>query len=178
MPNVSNFPLLKSCTKLVVRGTRRLYRDPGRATLLLRMTLWVGALSLMAKVLPLPRALNLVRPLRKLSPRTNQRPSTRELAAVLDSLLSRKFLFLQPVCWKRAAILHRFLALGGTDTKIVFGLRSDAGGLLSGHAWLEAAGEPILEPEVPNYTVTYSFPSNEAFELELASLESGNRRPQ
>jgi len=176
MPN--DFPLLKSSTKLVVRGTRQLYRDPSRAILLLRMTSWVGALSLIARVLPLPRALNLVRPLRKSSPGTNQRLSTRELAAVLDSLLSRKFLFLQPVCWKRAAILHRFLALGGTDTKIVFGLRCDADGSLSGHAWLEAGEEPILESEVPKYTVTYSFPSNEAFNMELSSLERGKKSPQ
>ncbi len=178
MPNVSKFPLLKSSTKLVVLGSRQLYRNPGRASILLRMTFWVGALSLMAKVLPLPKALKLLRPLRKSPPQRLERLSALEMAAILDSLLSRKLLFLQPVCWKRAAILHRFLALGGTESKIVFGLRSDANGLLSGHAWLEAGGEPILESETPNYTITYCFPSNEVFKMELTSLENETKSPQ
>jgi hypothetical protein len=64
----------------------------------------------------------------------------------------------RPICWKRAAVLHRYLALHGMRTSIVFGVRKQNEGLLEGHAWLEAGHQPILEKSPPEYRVTYSFP--------------------
>lgn len=93
-----------------------------------------------------------------------------ELAVAIDALLGLNLFVFKPVCWKRAAVLHRYLALSGTATRIIFGVRKDANGQLDGHAWLEAESEPILETDPPNYTVTYSFPSSEPFEGELALM--------
>jgi hypothetical protein len=46
-------------------------------------------------------------------------------------------------------------------------VRRDSDGSVSGHAWLEAGGKPILETTTPGYVVTYAFPSNEPFEGDL-----------
>ena len=56
-------------------------------------------------------------------------------------------------------MLHRYLALSGIDTRVLFGVRREGSDALSGHAWLEACGEPILEKTPPDYKVTYSFPT-------------------
>jgi hypothetical protein len=64
----------------------------------------------------------------------------------------------KPICWKRAAVLHRYLSRNGIPTRIIFGVRNEAGGVFDGHAWLEANGQPILETTPPEYVVTYSFP--------------------
>src|SRR5207237_5738678 len=113
---------------------------------------------LLVKLMPLPRALKLVAPrargLRMQSPAEIQE----RLARLLDSVLAADFLFLTPTCWKRAPVLHRYLALQGIETRGVFGVRRRGDDVLSGHAWLEAGGEPLLETTTPDYTVTFSFP--------------------
>lgn len=80
-----------------------------------------------------------------------------DLARVIDLLLSADFLMFKPICWKRAAVLHRYLSRNGTQTRIIFGVRNESG-KVDGHAWLEADGQPILESTLPDYVVTYSFP--------------------
>jgi len=81
------------------------------------------------------------------------------LARLLDSVLAADFWVFTPTCWKRAPVLHRYLALCGIETRIRFGVRREGEDTLSGHAWLEACGEPILEKTPPDYKVTYSFPA-------------------
>ncbi|MCM3905250.1 MAG: lasso peptide biosynthesis B2 protein [Pyrinomonadaceae bacterium] len=156
--------------RLVIRGGRKLVRDPGESTLILRMAAWVSILSLLVKIQPLPRALQIVsvRP-----PRDSQNPSVeteRRLARAIDLLLGTNLLIFKPICWKRAAILHRYLALHGIASRIVFGIRKGAEGEVDGHAWLEIAGKPILENTAPNYKVTYAFPSHDVCNFELSSL--------
>lgn len=156
--------------RLVIRGGRKLVRDPSESSLILRMAAWVSILSLLVKFQPLPRALQMVsvRP-----PRDSHDPSIeteRRLARAIDLLLGTDLLIFKPICWKRAAILHRYLALHGIATRIVFGIRKAADGSVDGHAWLEIAGKPILETTVPNYKVTYSFPSHDVCNFELSSL--------
>lgn len=156
--------------RLVIRGGGKLVRDPGESTLILRMAAWVSILSLWVKFRPLPRALQMVS-VRRL--RDTPGPSIeteRKLARAIDLLLGANLLIFKPVCWKRAAILHRYLALHGIATRIVFGLRKAADGAVDGHAWLEIAGKPILETTVPNYKVTYAFPSHDVCNFELSSL--------
>jgi hypothetical protein len=56
-------------------------------------------------------------------------------------------------------VLHRFLALRGRETQILFGMRRGGGDLLAGHAWLEDGNGALFETTTrPAYTVTYSFP--------------------
>jgi len=143
---------------LAARGARFVVREPGAALLALRMSAWVAALSLFVKFMPLPRALGLVAPGR-LGRSTHDADETQAaLARVLDSVLASDFWVFTPTCWKRAPVLHRYLALRGIETRIVFGVRREGDNALSGHAWLEREGRPLLEAEAPAYRVTYSFP--------------------
>jgi hypothetical protein len=120
------------------------------------MAWWVAVLSVTARYYSLPRALQIVA--------GNQAQSSLhgktqdELAHAIDLLLSADVLIFKPICWKRAAVLHRYLLRNGIPTRIIFGVRNEADGKVDGHAWLEANGQPILEKTPPQYVVTYSFP--------------------
>jgi hypothetical protein len=157
---------------LVSTATRLFFSRPRRAFLILRLAWWVAILSVVVKVLSLPRALRFVSSSSLRSPAAYD--DRQELISAIDALLDLNVLFLKPICWKRAAILHRYLGLRGIETTIKFGLRKGFAGPLTGHAWLEADGRPILETQLPDYAVTYVFPSSAPFEMELGQL--ANRR--
>ena len=158
---------------LLARGSRKIILAPGESILILRMALWVSLLSLLVKLRPLPRALELIAAKPK-APAADDAQSSEEimnrLARAMDLLLRTNLFVFKPICWKRAAVLHRYLMLNGIDSRIVFGVRRGAQGEVNGHAWLESNGEPILETTAPNYKVTYSFPSDEPFKADLASM--------
>lgn len=157
--------------RLVVRGGRKLVRDPGGSVLILRMAAWVSILSLLVNFQSLPRALQIIAAKApRDSPPRQSVETERKLASAIDLLLSTDLLIFKPICWKRAAILHRYLALHGIATRIVFGMRKAADGTVDGHAWLEVAGKPILETTVPNYKVTYAFPSQDVCNFDFSSL--------
>jgi hypothetical protein len=141
------------------RGVRLALFNRQEALLAARLALAVAAFTALIKFLPLPRALSLLAPnSRRLAPR-QPAVSDERLAQLLDSVLGLNLLCFTPVCWKRAAVLHRQLALRGRDTRLLFGLRKDGGGLLDGHAWIESEGQPLFETVAPEYAVTYAFPS-------------------
>ena len=151
---------------MILRALRLAVRDPARAWLLARLAGWVVILSVLARLLPLSRALQMVSTeVRRKSPDVD--PG--ELATAIDALLESNFFVFRPRCWKRATVLHRYLALAGIPTIIRFGVRREDAEL-KGHAWLELNGQPILESSPPVYTVTYSFPSNEPFNVGLGVL--------
>lgn len=131
-----------------------------------RMAWWVAVLSITARCYSLPRALQIVAGNQT---RKHARAATDgdELARAIDLLLSADVFIFKPICWKRAAVLHRYLSRSGVATRIVFGVRNETGGKVAGHAWLELNGKPILESAPPDYVVTYSFPSNEHLEQDL-----------
>jgi hypothetical protein len=142
-------------------------RKPARAWMMVRMAGWIVILSGLVKICPLPTALRLV----STSTRGKQTEnSADELSTAIDSILSLDFFVLKPSCWKRATVLHRYLALRGVSTTIVFGLRREADGELKGHAWLEREGRPVFESSPPIYKVTYTFPSSQRFDGELALM--------
>jgi hypothetical protein len=157
---------------LIARGSRKIIHKPGEAFLIFRMAWWVSWLSVLVKLRPLPRALELVAA--KPRPAANQGAASEEtmnrLAGAIDLLLRTDLFVFKPVCWKRAAVLHRYLTLSGINSKIVFGVMRGAQGQVDGHAWLESNGAPILETTAPNSTVTYAFPSDDPFEADLASM--------
>jgi hypothetical protein len=158
--------------RLLLNAGRKLVLQPSEAFLICRMAWWVGILSLTAKCCPLPRALRIVSTTRSRRTQATAPHIQARLARAIDLLLSTDVLFFKPICWKRAAILHRYLSQNGITTHILFGVRSDAEGKVVGHAWLEADGKPLLESTIPNYIVTYSFPSDGDF-----NLNSGNFQP-
>ena len=164
--------------RIVSKAVKLIGSRPGRALLLLRMGLWVAILSLVVKLCSLPRALWIVSAStsdssNKPAPNGKQASADsieQELATAIDAVLGLNFLIFRPICWKRAAVLHRFLSVRGKATTIKFGLRKGAAGTLDGHAWLEADGHPILESGPPDYAVTYVFPSTAECKVDLASL--------
>ena len=151
---------------MILRALQLTTRDPARGWLLARMAGWVVVLSALARMLPLSRALRIVST-------EVRRKSTKidpvQLSTAIDALLEVNFFVFRPSCWKRSTVLHRYLALAGVATTIRFGVRKDDSEL-KGHAWLELNGQPILESSPPVYTVTYSFPSNEPFNVDLGVL--------
>ena len=134
---------------------------PGEALLLCRMAWWVSVLSVVARCFSLPRALAIVAGGEKNATRTDDAEVQQRLAQAIDLLLSADVLHFKPICWKRAAVLHRYLLRNGIQTRIIFGVRNESDGKVDGHAWLEAAGLPILEKTLPEYVVTYRFPAND-----------------
>ena len=162
-------PLAKAF-KFAWRTTRKFVSDPREALLLCRMAWWVSVLSLAARCCSLPRALALVAGKASNETRPADTTNPERLARAIDLLLSANFLMFKPICWKRAAVLHRYLSRHGITTRIIFGVRNEAAGKVAGHAWLEADGEPMLESTPPEYVVTYRFPSNEHLDPQLATL--------
>ena len=157
---------------MILRALKLTKRDPARAWLLARMAGWVVVLSGLARLLPLSRALRIVSPEVR---RKSLDIDPVQLSRAIDALLEADFFVFKPSCWKRATVLHRYLARAGVATTIRFGVRKDGDSELKGHAWLELSGEPILESSPPTYTVTYSFPSDQQFEGDLAVLANTNR---
>src|ERR1051325_9385251 len=144
-------------TRLLSRATRKCVTRPDQAWLLLRMAWWVAVLSVAARFYSLPRALEIVAGKGYEKQPALATTNEQELARAIDLLLSVDFLIFKPVCWKRAAVLHRYLSHSGIPTRIIFGVRNETGGQVAGHAWLEHDGQPILEKTPPEYIVTYSF---------------------
>lgn len=163
-------PLTKA-RRLVFGAGRKLVFNPTEAILLCRMAVWLGVLSIATRLYPLPRALKMVAADNSTSPPHNDSDIQQRLARAIDQLLSIDLFIFKPICWKRAAILHRYLSLNGITSRIVFGVRTDDG-KVSGHAWLETDAGPILESDPPNYVVTYRFPSDAPCTTELALLSS------
>jgi hypothetical protein len=154
---------MRKTYQLIVRAGRKLVSQPGEALLLCRMAWWVSVLSFAARWFSLPRALAIVAGGEARTTRSSDVEIEKRLARTMDLLLSADVLHFKPICWKRAAVLHRYLSRHGITTRIIFGVRNESHGKVAGHAWLEAAGEPILENEPPEYVVTYRFPSNDIY---------------
>lgn len=154
--------------RMLARAGRLTVRRPARVWLLVRMATWVVILSALVRVLTLPRALQLVAT--HVRTKSTGRIKPNDLSSAIDMLLGLDMLMFRPKCWKRATVLHRFLALHGVATTIVFGVRKEPDGQLKGHAWLQADGQPFLESEQPLYNITYSFPSAQSFDAELAVM--------
>lgn len=119
------------------------------------MTAWVVAVTIIAPMIPLATLFRLT------ETRRRWKPSALLPAEELARRIERVFqaaLVTDGACWKRAAVLRRYLQLDGIETDVVFGVRQE-GNNLAGHAWLEREGVPYLEREEPRYTVTFRYPS-------------------
>jgi hypothetical protein len=164
----------KKCFHLSQAVAHKCVSRPGEALLLLRMAWWVSVLSAAAKFCPLPRALALVSGREAHQPQIQDAELPKRLAGSIDLLLSADLFVFKPICWKRAAVLRRYLSRHGVATKILFGVRNDELGSVSGHAWLESNGLPILENASPEYVVTYTFPSDQPEQAQSLGKHSWN----
>jgi len=122
------------------------------------MALWVVLVSALARLTSLPLAHHLVS--RNVQPHSHvdRAETAAHLARTLDSLLALDLFVFRRSCWKRAMVLHRFLALNGIESRINFGLQKRDDGTVLGHAWLEHQGRPLLEDDTGTYVVTFSLP--------------------
>lgn len=150
---------VRNFASFLLLAARFILRTPREALLMLRMAWWVVLLSGLIRVQPLPRVLSLITPRKPVRSAADQFPSNERMAQLMDLLLRIDAFVFRPICWKRAAVLHRYLALKGIPTRIVFGVRKENQGILEGHAWLELDDRPVFETSSPEYTVTYAFPS-------------------
>ncbi|HEV7701085.1 MAG TPA: lasso peptide biosynthesis B2 protein [Pyrinomonadaceae bacterium] len=138
-----------------------IYHRPGSAFLLIRMAGWVGLVTVLSRLLTLPRVAQVMRLGRRGVTSRNKGDNIAardDLAGLLDMLLRTKFLCFTPTCWKRALVLQRYLALSSIESEVVFGVRKEKDNRLIGHAWLEANGQPLLESDPPDYVKTFTFP--------------------
>jgi hypothetical protein len=123
------------------------------------MALWVILVSALARVTSLPRAQRIASVRLRRAGGGDRDAIAAHLARTIDTLLGLDLFVFRRSCWKRAMVLHRFLALNGIDSRINFGvLKQTAGGSLEGHAWLERDGQPFLEDDPGSYVVTFSLP--------------------
>lgn len=153
---------IQRTARLTARVGSFIFRKPGAAWLLMRMSVDVALLTALSRILPLPRVMKLIQPRsRRIThhPRIGEAETQDDLAQLLDMLLRTEFLCFTPTCWKRALILQRYLALKDIESHVVFGVRKEDD-RLRGHAWLEANGQPLFEKESPAYIKTFTFPSS------------------
>lgn len=144
---------------LLTRGCLVAARDPKKAILALRIGVWVLIISGMVKVLSLPRLLSIITPRNRAELRDGEDTTSQlRLVQLTDQLLNLNTLVFTPTCWKRVAVLYRYLALNGILSIVFFGVSKDSEGQLFGHAWLEVQGKPVFESSPPNFHVTYTFP--------------------
>jgi hypothetical protein len=153
--------IVSRVARAIGRGTRLAAHDPRDAALSARMALWVVLVSFLARLMPLPLAHRLVST-RVRTPRPGPSADVAaKLARSVDRLLRLDVFMYRRSCWRRALVLHRFLALHGIDSRVNFGLKK-AGGELQGHAWLERDGQPFLEDDAGTYVVTFTLPRQPA----------------
>jgi hypothetical protein len=161
---------MRKLVRLFSRAARTFVSRPKEALLLCRMAWWVVVLSAIARWYSLPRALQIVAGNHNGKQAPPPPINQHDLARAIDLLLSANVLMFKPICWKRAAVLHRYLLRNGINTRIMFGVRNETSGTVAGHAWLEADGQPVLENTPPEYVVTYRFPSSDRLPDVMAEL--------
>ena len=130
-------------------------RDPRSLLFSARAGVWIAVITVAARLVSLRTMLRLAETRRRWAPGAVL--PAEEVARRIDRVFHTG-LVKDGSCWKRAAVLRRYLLLNGIETDVVFGVRERNGGELAGHAWLERNGAPFLEREVPEYVVTFRHP--------------------
>ena len=147
---------LRRLGRSIAAAARLGVHDPRSLLLSARMSAWIVLVSIVARLVPLSTMFRLAETQRRWAP--SARLPAEEIARRIDRVLHAG-LVTDGSCWKRAAVLRRYLLLNGIETDVVFGVRRQNGNELAGHAWLEREGVAFLEREPPQYTVTFRYPT-------------------
>ena len=148
---------LPSSTFLFLRVLRALLNDPLRVVLMIRVAVSYLTVAVLARRMPLPAAFAWISP--RLAARSADERGLGRIVNAVDTLLVAGIPLIHPQCWRRAAVLHRFLRHAGVDTKIVFGVDAESTQPLDAHAWIEREGRPFAEPaSVARYRRVFEFP--------------------
>ncbi len=142
--------------QLLMRTASLVWRSPRSLRLAIWFLFWLAVFSLLTRFSSVSGGMKLLSP-RPRRPHSHPAIPPVTAALILDRLLSLDLWFIRPLCWKRAILLHRHLALEGVRTRIVFGVNRAGESILSGHAWLELDGHPFLEKSPPDYRVSFVF---------------------
>lgn len=140
------------------------------------MALWVVLISWLARLTSLPRVQKIASFKVRSTSVEDSSETPAQLGRAIDSVLGIDLFVFRRSCWKRAVVLHRFLALNGIESQINFGLQKNTDGAVSGHAWLEHRGRPLLEDDAGTYIVTFSLPLKPSTSG-IVPLEPGPDRP-
>ena len=146
---------------IIGRAARLTLHTPAEAALSARMALWVVLVSVLARLMPLPRAHRIVSTRVRAAHAGTPADAPARLARAIDRVLRLDILMFKRSCWRRALVLQRFLALRGIESRVNFGVKT-SGGELAGHAWLERDGQPFLEDDAASYVITFSLPQRDA----------------
>jgi transglutaminase superfamily protein len=136
-------------------GARLLFRDPSSLLLTLRAFAWALTLTIAGPLVRVPSMLRMTETKRRWPERRHRSPE--EVARCVDRVFHAG-VFRDGTCWKRSAVLRRYLQMQDIETDVIYGVRKKDDGSLAAHAWLERNGAPILEREPPDYTVTFRHP--------------------
>lgn len=143
---------------VLARAARKIIVQPRESALRARMAVWVVLASVLARVTSLSRAERILSFTIRSTPVNGDARTPAHLGRAIDSVLGIDRFVFRPSCWKRAMVLHRFLALNGLESRINFGVQRDVDGTMRGHAWLEHDGRALLEDDAAAYIVTFSLP--------------------
>jgi Transglutaminase-like superfamily len=161
MFSARHLPVISKVISVLGRAAGKTVSHPRDAILRARMAVWLVLISLVSQFSSLTRAQKIasfgaVKPKDKRAEDVEQ--TLVRLGQAIDSLLAIELFVFRGSCWKRALVLHRYLALSGIESQIKFGVRKESDGRVVGHAWLERDGAPLLEKSAANYVVTFSLP--------------------
>jgi hypothetical protein len=167
--------MIRKIFSVLGQAARKTVGHPRDALLGTRMALWVVLISVLAELTSLARTQRIasfrIGKVRSMRAEDIGETSAR-LGRAIDSLLGIDLLVFRRSCWKRALVLHRYLALSGIETQIKFGVRKESGGRVDGHAWLERHGQTLLENNAANYIVTFSLPTEHSLPRHSARPDS------
>jgi hypothetical protein len=141
-------------TGVVRRAASILVDRPARFALMVRAAAHVTIAVIAMRVTSLPRAVAFA---------SDGRPgpvrfSAGEIEEAVDAVLSARFLWLTPNCWRRALAIRRLLKSNGQEATVVFGMRLGAAGA-AGHAWLERGGAVLgAAPIDPAFVPYFRYP--------------------
>ena len=124
-----------------IRRLRTLIERPADVWLLCRMLAWAVVLPLLKRLVRLDRLAQLM--WADLDDRTAAEP---EKIVALSGLLTRGRRNSHGTCYERSLLAYRFLSAGGTDPKLLVGVRRYGGAVLA-HAWVTVGSTSVGEPD-------------------------------
>ncbi len=121
--------------------------------LFLRIGYWIAAISLLLRLIPLPRLLRLLTP--KKCP---GRKWPRETLINFTSFwLGRERAFFSRSCLRRSLVLYRYLNLQGEPAGFLIGVTQEDH-QLKAHSWILIGGKKLFPDENISYRVIYQYP--------------------
>jgi hypothetical protein len=107
-----------------------------------RMMVWIAALPVLKRLVPLPRLASMM----YVRSRSADRRAVDEMRICrMAAWLSRHLLLARRgVCLEQSLVAYRFLSANGSSAELIVGVGHDSGKVIA-HAWVTLDGRPISE---------------------------------